>query len=280
MAPETGVGVHRLLTQLEAAGALMRGTTVPTDGSAGYAAGMIFIDTDGADGAMLYVNEGTSTSCDFNAIPSVGADLTFAGTNTFSGANTFANLITSAAPQTTTGNGTAATNVTATEYGDGVIHKTLLTCSAFSLGTAGDEAGVGQYLGAKLYDFPAGLIMTLGAVIDGAVTLAAPAIDAWDGDIGLGTAAPTDHASGVNGAGTAILDSTATTQASSKVATVDAVSACTALTEAGSRWLDGTSTAIDLFMNLLVDDEAAHDNTITGTFTGTVQIVWINLGDK
>lgn len=183
-------------------------------------------------------------------------------------------------PTTNIDAGTAATNVVATEYGDGVWHKTVLTCTAFSLGTAGDEAGVGQYLGAKLYDFPAGLICTQGAVIDGSVTLAAPAIDAWDGDIGLGTAKPTDHASGVNGAGTAILDSTATTQAATKVANVDAISAATALTESGARWLDGTSTAIDLFLNLLVDDNVAHDNTITGTFTGTVTIMWAILGDK
>jgi len=64
------------------------------------------------------------------------------------------------------------------------------------------------------------------------------------------------------------------------VAVTDAISAATALTESGARWLDGTSTAIDLFMNLLVDDNVAHDNTITGTFTGTVTIMWVSLGDN
>jgi hypothetical protein len=171
----------------------------------------------------------------------------------------------------------AATAV-ASELGQ-FVQKTVLTCTAFDLGSFGDEGGQGQYAGAKLYDFPAGLILFLGAVIDGQITLTAPAIDAWDGDIGLGTAKPTDHQSGVNAAGTALLDSTATTQASSKVATVDAISAATALTESGARWVDGTSSAIDLFLNLLVDDNVAHDNTITGTFTGTITFFWINLGD-
>ena len=281
--PEKLPGIHRLVKQLEAAGVVQYGTTVPTDGTAGYKAGMFFLDTDASDGAFLYVNEGTATSCDFNAIPSVGADLTFAGTNTFSGANTFANLITSAPTQTTSGIGAVAASATTavTEYGDGVFHKTLLTCTAFDLGTAGDEAGVGQYMGAKLYDFPEGQIVTLGAVIDGSITLAAPAIDAWDGDIALGTAAPTEHAAGLVAASTGrFLQSTATTQAAAKVANVDAIMVATGLTESGARWTDGTATALDLFMNLLIDDNVAHDNSITGTFTGTVQILWTNLGDK
>jgi hypothetical protein len=67
--------------------------------------------------------------------------------------------------------------------------------------------------------------------------------------------------------------------ATSKVASVDAVSAATALTEAGARWLDGTTTAIDMYLNLVVDDDASHTSG-TGTFTGTVTITWINLGDK
>ena len=45
----------------------------------------------------------------------------------------------------------------------------------------------------------------------------------------------------------------------------------TALTESGGRWLDGTATAKDLFLNLVVDDDASHTSG-TGTFTGTVTI--------
>lgn len=168
--------------------------------------------------------------------------------------------------------------VVATEYGDGVLHKTVLTCTAVPL-TFGDEAGQGQYGGVKVYDFPAGLILFLGAVIDGAMTLSAPAIDAWDGDIGLGVEAVTDHQDATDKIGQ-LLDSTATTQAVSKVANVDAVSAATKLTESGARWRDGTGTAVDVFLNLLIDDNVAHDNTITGTFTGTITFSWLNLGDK
>lgn len=44
------------------------GNTVPSDGVSGYATGCIFIHTDGGDGTALYVNEGSSTSANFNAI--------------------------------------------------------------------------------------------------------------------------------------------------------------------------------------------------------------------
>lgn len=42
------------------------GATVPTDGDAGYAVGCIFTDSDGGTSTTFYVNEGSTTSCDFN----------------------------------------------------------------------------------------------------------------------------------------------------------------------------------------------------------------------
>ena len=47
--------------------AICGGTTVPTDGGAGYATGCLFLHVDGGAGTALYVNEGTNTSCDFDA---------------------------------------------------------------------------------------------------------------------------------------------------------------------------------------------------------------------
>lgn len=45
------------------------GTTVPTDGSSGYAKGCLFIDTDVATGTTgLYCNKGTKTSSQFTAV--------------------------------------------------------------------------------------------------------------------------------------------------------------------------------------------------------------------
>lgn len=45
------------------------GTTVPTNTTAGYAKGCLFVDTDVASGTTgLYVNVWTDTSCVFKAI--------------------------------------------------------------------------------------------------------------------------------------------------------------------------------------------------------------------
>lgn len=44
------------------------GATVPSDGTAGYARGCLFIkNVSNGIGSTLYVNEGTESSCDFNA---------------------------------------------------------------------------------------------------------------------------------------------------------------------------------------------------------------------
>lgn len=47
---------------------LARGASVPADGTAKYAAGCIFMKSSGNGiGTTMYVNEGSVTSCDFNA---------------------------------------------------------------------------------------------------------------------------------------------------------------------------------------------------------------------
>lgn len=204
-----------------------------------------------------------------------------AGTDGKVGATTFDGAVTQEAVGLTTA-GVGAKNgatVTVAEYGDGVIHKTVLTCTATPL-TFGDEGGQGQYGGVKVYDFPAGLILTLGAVVAGNITLTAPAINNWDGDVGLGVEAPTDHQDVANKTGIIMPKCDVSAGDSDKIGVVDGVSVATALTESGARWLDGTATAKDLYLNFLVDDNVAHDNTITGTFTGTITIVWMNIGDN
>jgi len=53
---------------------LAAGDTVPTDGAAGYTKGCFFVQTDGSAGTHWYLNEGTPSSCDFNAaLPPIGS---------------------------------------------------------------------------------------------------------------------------------------------------------------------------------------------------------------
>ncbi len=69
MTGETISGVTRL--QMDASGKVLlaSGTTVPTNGTSGYAKGCIFIDTDTATGVCArYENIGTTASCQFRVI--------------------------------------------------------------------------------------------------------------------------------------------------------------------------------------------------------------------
>jgi hypothetical protein len=70
-----------------------------------------------------------------------------------------------------------------------------------------------------------------------------------------------------------MLASTALTQAVAQVAEVETVGAAvTAL------W-DGTTTPLDLYLNVEIDDNAAH-TAGNGTFTGTVEFTYIRIGDN
>jgi hypothetical protein len=168
--------------------------------------------------------------------------------------------------------------ITATEKGDAVIHQTVLTCVDLPV-TIADDADVAQYGGVKVYDFPLGLLNTLSAVVSGVLTagVTGTIIDNWDGDVALGTAtAGTGNT--LTGTEADIMPSVAVSAgASDKDGVVAAVSVATALTESGARWLDGTGTAKDLFLNFVIDDDATH-TAGTATFTGTITITWINGG--
>ena len=103
-------------------------------------------------------------------------------------------------------------------------------------------------------------------------------IATWAGGIALGTVTATTGATLV-GTEATWMPEVDVAAAVGSVATVDAVSVATALTESGARWVDGTTTPAPVFLNLVVDDSATHTSG-TGTFTGTVTLTWINLGDK
>jgi len=167
--------------------------------------------------------------------------------------------------------------VTCQEYGGGIINKTVLTCTATPI-TVTDDAGVAQYGGVKVYDFPEGMLCIHGAVIDGSLTGYASLIDTFDGDVALGTATASTGAT-LTSTEADILQSTPLTQAVGEVANCDSQSIATALTESGARWLDGTATAKDMYLNFVIDDNAAH-GAGTATFTGTISFLWSVLGDN
>ena len=171
------------------------------------------------------------------------------------------------------------TTVAVEERGNGILNQTILTCTATPI-TFTDDPGVAQYGGVKVYDFPAGLIVTMGAVIDGSLTLTEAAwTDTFDGDVSLGTVTATTGNTLVSTEAD-IMISNAMTQAVGQVANCDAVSSATQVTESAALWADGTTTAKDCYLNFLIDDAAAHTDQDGGTFTGTITITWMNLGDN
>ena len=168
------------------------------------------------------------------------------------------------------------TGVAATEYGNGTIHQTVLTFTDVAIALT-DEAGTIAYGSLKVYDLPEGAILLHGAVQDVALTKSSAGVDDdWNGDVGVGTTAADNDAS-LATTEQDIIPTTATPQAVSGVTTADGLSTTSELAI-----FDGTATAKDIYVNLLVDD-ADHDVTSTPCnliLNGTLTITWVDLGDK
>lgn len=172
---------------------------------------------------------------------------------------------------TDVGAGNGAT-VAVDEYHEGYIHKTVLTLTATPV-TITDDAGVAQYGGTgKIYDLPDGLITFLGCIVDGDLTLGTTGtiINTYAGGVSLGTITATT--------GATLTSTEADIMAEVDVAAAVAKVATIAGTSVGATVVNGTGTAKDVFLNFVIDDDASHTSG-TGTFTGTVTMLWANTGD-
>lgn len=151
------------------------------------------------------------------------------------------------------------------------VHRTRLTMNETPI-TLTDDAGVGQFGGVKVYDFPAGNILVLGAVLDAECALQAAAwVDTAAGDVAVGSGVPAD-ATALDGTAVDIVAETAVAAMAAQVGPIDCQSAApVTLGSAG-----GTDDIVNV--NLRIDDNAAHV-TDSGLLTGTLELAWINLGD-
>lgn len=167
-----------------------------------------------------------------------------------------------------------ATGLTCAEYGIGPgIKKTVFTIADLEIDiTAGNNAGYGSQ---KLYDFPAGAIVPMGALLDLDIEAGDGDIaDTAEGDVHLGTTAQTDVAVG----------SLVSTQGD-----ICATTAIPALTSGAGTAngqdgpatspLDGTGTAKDAYLNFLIDTGDIGSSGDTLTVSGTITLYWMNLGD-
>lgn len=169
------------------------------------------------------------------------------------------------------------TEVVAVEQGNGVIHKTILQIESLNVNVVSVTTGNGVG-GSKVYDFPEGRVLILGTMAD--LTLAIPTASQADftdatpaGDIGVGTLAPAN----ADGLGT---DATDDDLCTATAFTMSAYTATPEIPSEASLQHDGTSTAKDMLVNILVDAGDIDDDT-TGEVlvSGVIVCTWINLGD-
>ncbi|GEM_PF-3439007 len=114
----------------------------------------------------------------------------------------------------------------------------------------------------------------VGDVTAVTVNTVSPVSATWDGDISFGTAADADGS--LAGTEVDLVPKTDTPQAVAAVTTGDCQSTATEIAI-----LDGHSTALDLYLNLLIDaDDFIDAGTGALHLNGTVTVTWINLGDN
>jgi len=171
----------------------------------------------------------------------------------------------------------SGTGVSVEEKGFGFFKTTKITFDDTAV-TMVDNAGVTAYGSLKVYTFPVGYIYTQSACTDLALTLSSAGINAtWDGDIGVGTVAANNTATPLATTEQNIIPNTATPQAVSSATTGDAISTATE-----HAVFNGTSSAVEVYVNLLVDD-ADHDVTTTPCniiLNGTLILNWVFMGDN
>ena len=166
--------------------------------------------------------------------------------------------------------GVASSSVSVSEV-PGTV-RTVLTLNKVSIATV-DATTAGAHGSLKLYDFPECNLLFLGATCD--LTLLAGAGGITDTAAvvaSIGTAQlATDNAT-LTGTEADLIASTAGTL------TAGAGTVKGKTVTAGVAVFDGTSTAKDAWLNLAVPDAGSTAND-TLTVSGTVTLVWANLGD-
>lgn len=165
------------------------------------------------------------------------------------------------------------TGITVEEFGGVVARRSKFTFVNHAIALT-DEAGVVAYAGQKIYDMPAGVINILGATANLALTKSSAGVNLdWDGDFGLGSVTASNNAT-LATTEQNIIPTTATPQAVAGATTAKGGATSSLI-------LDGSTTAVDIFLNFLVDDT---DHNVSGTacnliVNGELNLYWINLGD-
>lgn len=219
------------------------------------------------DGTTLYVGPYAYT------LPVANSTLArLDAAQTFTGAQTFANTLTT----TNIGTVTTAATTTAVEHGDAINHLTVLTMTAFAIGTSADNAALA--IGAKFYTWPTGVnILVENTAISGGVT-AAISVTTDTPELGIGTVvASTATATLSTGTWENLVDGGASGSSVDAAAVAPDVAGTVfhkkSLTTVTPIIKSTGGAARDLFLNAAATwaDVAAAGAV---TFTGTITIRW------
>lgn len=167
----------------------------------------------------------------------------------------------------------AGTGVVASEQGDGVRHQTVLRLTDAPL-TVTDALA---YASQKIYDFPAGRILIEGVTSSlqfGVTSTRASTINdsaAMDWSVGSAAASSTTLA-------TTMVD-LVPKQDKTLDGVADAYTTAQGAALAASAQFDGTSTALDAYLNVAFPTTTDIDADGTLKISGTITISWVQLGD-
>jgi len=152
------------------------------------------------------------------------------------------------------------------------IHKTTLNLVNALVAIVDSGGAAGGQGSLKIYDWPEGSIVLIGALYNLTITRVGTAITATAAAVGaLGTVAPGAGDSTLTGTEANIIPSTAGTLTGG-VGTLKSFNAAPAAP------FDGTTTPVDVLLNIAVPDAGITAND-SFSVTGTVVILWSDIGD-
>jgi hypothetical protein len=163
--------------------------------------------------------------------------------------------------------------VSVREESDGILHKTTLFFTNLPLILRNTEQG----LGVKVYDFPEGRILFLGAVGAISINTTTVILDTLNGakTLGWGLGSTTQANGTLATTEQDLIPVTAITSS----ATINVAGAVSKGQLAAALQLDGTATPVDCFLNVGVPTADDIDADATVLINGQATITWINLGD-
>ena len=178
-----------------------------------------------------------------------------------------------AAEGTLTENVAAVTGLSAVN-----VTQSLVQQVTFTLADVGQTLpNTGQYIGTKLFTFPAGRISVLGCI----ATLQQKTTSAILGTLNAGKTGAVSLGTTVaasttlDGTQADLLPSTAWTSG----ATINVGGTAVSAALAASAQFDGTTTAKELWLNSAVVTDGDLDADATITWTGSITLTYLNLGD-